>query len=137
MAMDLIDSVHISAAGMGAQSARLKVVAQNVANAESIGRRDGTDPYRRQTINFKEVMDKESGIKMVQPQKVGVDRSDFDRRYEPANPQADAQGFVSYPNVNPMLEMVDMREARRGYEANLNMIDASKSMYAQTINLLK
>jgi flagellar basal-body rod protein FlgC len=135
--MDLIDSVHISAAGLGAQSARLKVISENIANADSVGTRDGKDPYRRQTITFKEQLDQETGIKMVKPDRISTDKADFEKRYEPNNPQADADGFVSYPNVNPVLEMVDMREAKRGYEANLNVIDASKTMYSETVNLLK
>ena len=135
--MDLIDSVHISAAGLSAQSARLKVVAQNIANADSTGTRAGADPYRRKTVTFKETMDQETGIPLVHADKIGTDKSDFVKRFEPSNPNADAQGNVTYPNVNPMLEMVDMREARRSYEANLNVIDASKTMYSDTINLLK
>ena len=121
--MDIIDSVHISSAGLGAQSARLKVVAQNIANADSVGTRAGAEPYRRQTISFKEAMDKETGLQMVKADKVGKDNSDFSKRYEPTNPEADAQGYVLYPNVNPLSEMMDMREARRSYEANLNVID--------------
>jgi flagellar basal-body rod protein FlgC len=135
--MDLINSVHISAAGLAAQSARLKVVAQNIANAESVGTRAGAEPYRRQTVSFKNALDKETGETMVRADKIGVDRSNFNKRYEPTNPEADDQGYVLYPNVNPMLEMVDMREARRGYEANLNVIEASKSMFTDTLNLIK
>lgn len=135
--MDLIDSVHISAAGLAAQSARMKVVAQNLANAESIGTRSGADPYRRQTITFQDSMNKEFGVPTVQASKIGTDKSDFVKKYEPTNPQADKDGFVMYPNVNPVMEMVDMQEAKRGYEANLNVIDASKSMYSDTLNLLK
>lgn len=135
--MDLIDSVHISSAGLGAQSARLKIIAQNIANAESVGTRAGAEPYRRQTISFKEVMDKETGARLVQPQKVSKDTSSFSRRYEPSNPEADENGYVLYPNVNSMVEMVDMREARRGYEANLNVIEASKSMFNDTLNLIR
>jgi len=135
--MDLLDSVHISASGLGAQSARLKVVAQNIANAESVGTRAGAEPYRRKTVTFKEVLDKETGLKMVQPEKIGTDNSDFSRRYEPTHPEANEQGYVLYPNVNSMVEMVDMREARRGYEANLNMIESSKSMFSDTLSLLK
>ncbi len=135
--MDLIDSVHISAAGLGAQSARLKVIAQNIANADSVGTRAGAEPYRRQVISFKQELDKETGVSMVRPDKISKDKADFVKRYEPNNPEADAQGYVLYPNINSVLEMVDMREARRSYEANLNVIEASKSMYADTINLLK
>lgn len=136
--MDILDSVHISAAGLGAQSARLKIIAQNIANADSVGTRDGSkDPYRRQTVTFKEVYDKEMGMKVVKADKVSPDNSDFTRKFEPGNPEADTQGYVSYPNVNSLVEMVDMREARRGYEANLNVIEASKSMFSDTLNIIK
>ncbi len=135
--MELIDTIHISSAGLKAQQDRLKVVSQNVANAESVGTRDGALPYRRQTISFKNALDKETGVTLVQTKKVGVDRSDFVKKFEPSNPQADAQGYVLYPNVNPVNEMMDMREAKRGYEANLNVIEASKSMLGQTINLIR
>ena len=135
--MDMTDTVHISAAGLAAQSARLKIIAQNIANAESVGTRDGAEPYRRQTVTFKDALDKESGIKMVKTDKVSPDKSDFIKRFDPNNPNADAQGYVLYPNVNPMIEMVDMREARRAYEANLNVIEASKSMFADTLSVIK
>lgn len=135
--MDLIDSVHISAAGLSAQSARLKVISQNIANADSVGTRDGAEPYRRQVISFKQELDKQTGVAMVKPGNITKDKADFIKRYEPNNPNADENGNVLYPNVNSVMEMVDMREARRSYEANLNVIEASKSMYADTINILK
>lgn len=135
--MDLVDSVHISAAGLSAQSARLKLVAQNIANAESVGTRDGKEPYRRQMISFKDEYDKAAGIHKVKVSKISKDQGDFIKRYEPTNPNADQDGFVLYPNINSALEMVDMREARRGYEANLNMIEASKAMFSDTLNVIK
>ena len=136
--MDLMDTMHISAAGMRAQSERLKIVSQNIANADAVGTTDGRDqPYRRKTISFKNALDRETGADMVKVNKVDVDRSDFDKRYEPSHPYADGQGYVLYPNVNPIMEMMDMREARRGYEANLNVIESSKSMLSQTINVLR
>jgi len=136
--MDLMDTMHISAAGMRAQSERLKVVSQNIANADAVGTTNGSDaPYRRKTISFKNALDRETGANMVRVDKVSVDRSDFDKRYDPSHPYADAQGYVLYPNVNPIMEMMDMREARRGYEANLNVIESSKSMLTQTVNLLR
>lgn len=135
--MDLIDTIHISSSGMKVQQDRLKVVAQNIANSESVGTRDGQAPYRRKTISFKNALDKETGVQMVQTKKVGTDKSEFVKKYEPAHPQADAQGYVLYPNVNSISEMMDMREARRSYEANLNVIESSKSMLSQTINLLR
>jgi flagellar basal-body rod protein FlgC len=135
--MDLTDTLHISAAGMHVQSDRLKVVSENIANADAVGTRDGKEPYRRQTITFKDAMDKETGLNLVTTSKIGTDNSAFQKRYEPSNPQADGQGFVAYPNVNGVSEMMDMREARRGYEANLDVVQASKSMLTQTIGLLK
>ncbi len=135
--MDLIDTIHISSSGLKVQQDRLKVVSQNIANAESVGTRDGQAPYRRKTISFKNALDKETGAQMVATKKVSTDKSEFMKKYEPAHPQADDQGYVLYPNVNPLSEMMDMREARRSYEANLNVIESSKSMLTQTINLLR
>jgi flagellar basal-body rod protein FlgC len=134
---DLMKSMHIAASGMRAQTERLKVVSQNIANAESIGTREGEDPYRRKILTFKNVMDRQMELEKVQIGKRGVDTSDFRLRYEPNHPMADERGYVKYPNVNPLIEMMDMREARRGYEANLNVIEVSKGMLMQTINMLR
>ena len=106
--MDLIDTIHISSSGMKVQQDRLKVVSQNIANAESVGTREGQAPYRRKTISFKNALDKETGTQMVKTNKVSTDKSDFVKKYEPAHPQADAQGYVLYPNVNSISEMMDM-----------------------------
>ena len=135
--MDLIDTMHVSAAGMSAQSQRLKIVAENLANADAVGTRDGKEPYRRKTISFKDALDRESGQNLVKTDRIGTDPKAFEERYEPNNPNADDKGYVLYPNVEPMIEMVDMREARRGYEANLGVIESSKSMLSQTIGLLR
>jgi flagellar basal-body rod protein FlgC len=135
--MDLMDTIHISSSGLKVQQARLKVVSENIANAESVGTREGQAPYRRKTISFKNALDKETGAQMVKTNKVGTDKSDFVKKFEPAHPQADKDGYVFYPNVNSLSEMMDMREARRGYEANLNVIESSKAMLSQTISLLR
>lgn len=135
--MDLMDTMRISGAGMQAQSERLKVVSQNIANADAVGTRNGTQPYRRQTVVFKDVLDRETGAALVKVDKVGTDSSDFQTRYQPGHPMANEEGYVLYPNVNSVMEMMDMREARRGYEANLNVIEASKAMMNQTISLLR
>ncbi len=135
--MDLLNTIHISSSGMKAQQDRLKIVSQNIANAESVGTRDGQAPYRRQTISFKNTLDKETGVKLVQTDKISKDRADFVRKFEPAHPQADKEGYVLYPNVNTISEMMDMREARRSYEANLNVVESSKAMLGQTLNLIK
>jgi len=134
--MDLVKSLHIAASGMKAQSDRLRIVSENIANADSVGERPGEQPYRRKTITFKNELDRELGINKVEVARYGVDRSAFQKKYEPNHPAADAEGYVLQPNVNPMIEMMDMREARRGYEANLNIIEVSKSMLQQTIGLI-
>ena len=135
--MDLADTIRVSSSGLKTQQDRLKVVAQNIANAESTGTRNGQEPYRRKTISFKNTLDRETGITMVKTDKVDVDRSAFPSKYAPNHPLADANGYILESNVNPITEMIDMREARRGYEANLNVIEASKSMLSQTIGLLR
>lgn len=135
--MDLIDTIHISSSGMKVQQDRLKIVAQNIANSESVGTRQGQPPYRRKTISFKNALDKATGTDMVKTNKISTDKSDFVKKFEPAHPQADAQGYVMYPNVNPITEMMDMREARRSYEANINVIESSKAMLNQTLGLIR
>ncbi|MBY0356196.1 MAG: flagellar basal body rod protein FlgC [Rickettsiales bacterium] len=135
--MDLVNSLHIAASGLKAQGDRLRVVAENIANADSAGESPTDTPYRRKTISFKNEMDRELGVNRVEVSKYGVDRSDFVRKYDPSHPAADTEGYVNMPNVNPLIELVDMREARRGYEANVNVIEISKGMLSQTISLLR
>lgn len=135
--MDLVNSLHIAASGMKAQSARLRVVSENIANADSLGRFPGDDPYRRKTIAFKDELDREMGINKVEVDRYGFDKAPFEKKYDPYHPAADKDGYVLLPNVNSLIEMIDMREARRGYEANLNVVDVSKGMLKQTIDMLK
>lgn len=135
--MDLVKALKISAAGMKAQGTRLRVVAENLANANSLGDANGADPYRRKTVTFRNVMDRTLGAKTVQIGKVTPDRSEFPKRYDPGHPAADGDGYVQTPNVNTMMEMMDMREAQRSYQANLNVIETSKSMLQRTIDVLR
>jgi flagellar basal-body rod protein FlgC len=135
--MDLVNSLHIAASGMKAQSDRLRIVAENIANVDSAGENPGDTPYRRKTISFKNELDRELGLQKVAVSKYGVDQSDFIRKYDPSHPAADQEGYVNMPNVNTLIELVDMREARRGYEANVNVIEVSKGMLSQTINMLR
>jgi flagellar basal-body rod protein FlgC len=136
-ASDLMKSMYIAAHGMKAQSERLKVVSQNIANADSVGTRPGEAPYRRKVLSFKNVMDRKMETEFVEVNKRGYDQSDFKLKYDPSHPAADDKGYVAYPNVNSLIEAMDMREARRGYEANLNVIEVSKGMISQTINMLR
>ncbi|HEV7368022.1 flagellar basal body rod protein FlgC [Arenibaculum sp.] len=135
--MDLDRVLLISAAGMKVQGARLKVIAENLANANSTGETPNDLPYRRKTISFKNELDRELGIDTVRVRKVDVDPGDFQRRFDPSHPSADAEGYVLFPNVNTLVEGVDMREAQRSYEANLNVIETSRTMLNRTIDILR
>lgn len=122
--------------GLRAQAERLRVVAENLANAESTATEAGGDPYRRKTISFESILDEQSGAMRVQASRVGEDQSPFRMSYDPSHPAADAQGYVKRSNVQPLIEMANMREASRSYEANLNMIEAGRRMRSQIIDLL-
>ena len=135
--MGLLKTMFISAAGMRAQSARLRVISENLANAHSTARSPDGQPYRRKTISFKNVFDPELGVATLRVAGYGVDRSDFVKRYDPGHPGADDDGYVQTPNVNPLIEMIDMREALRSYEANLSVIEVAKAMLRRTIDLLR
>ena len=135
--MDLSKIMNISASGMNAQGERLKTIAENLANAESAAKTAGGDPYRRKIVTFKDQLDQASGNDLVKVDKVLTDKSDFVQKYDPGNPVANAQGYVSMPNVNSLVEAMDMREAQRSYEANVSMVEASKSMLSKTISLLQ
>jgi flagellar basal-body rod protein FlgC len=133
----LIASLKISASGLEAQSSRLRVVSENLANARSTGDVPGADPYRRKTVSFAQELDRAAGVETVEIKKIGVDQSDFRTEYDPGNPAADANGVVKYPNVNILVEMADMREANRSYEANLQSIRQARDLINSTIDLLR
>lgn len=135
--MDLIKALKISAAGMKAQGVRLRVIAENMANANSLATEPGGEPYRRKVVTFRNVLDRTFGARKVEIDKITVDRSDFKKKYDPTHPSADTDGYVLMPNVNTMVEMMDMREAQRSYTANLNVIEASKTMLMRTIDILR
>lgn len=135
--MELYDTMFISASGMRAQGERLRVIAENIANAESVGETDGADPYRRKVISFRNYLDRDLKADLVEVRKVGTDPSEFKKRYEPGHPAADAQGYVNYPNINTLVEMTDMREAQRSYEANLKVIETARGMLTRAIDLLR
>jgi flagellar basal-body rod protein FlgC len=135
--MDFNKIMQISASGMNAQSLRLRTIAENIANSESTATSAGGDPYRRKLVTFKDVFDKTAGVNEVKVDKVTTDNSQLDKRFDPQNPGADKDGYVLLPNVNPLIEMMDMRQAQRSYEANLSVIDVTRSMAVNTVNLLK
>ena len=133
---DLLKTLSISAAGMKAQGARLRIISQNIANANSLGTEPGQDPYRRQTVTFKNMLDTSLGLKTVRVDRVREDPSEFGMSYDPSHPAADENGYIRTPNVNTLIEMMDMKEAQRSYEANLNVIKSSKQMLMKTIDIL-
>ena len=136
--MDPLQSIaRIAASGMTAQTARLRVISENVANADSTGATPGDDPFRRKTISFSEMVDRDSGATLVEVDRIGRDQSDFRLDYDPSHPAADETGYVKRPNVDPNIEMANMREASRNYEANMNMFEAGRRMRGQMLDLLK
>ncbi len=135
--MDFSKIMQISASGMNAQSVRRRTIAENIANSESTSTSPGGNPYQRKLVTFKDVFDKTAGVNEVKIDKLTTDNSQFEKRYDPQNPGADKDGYVLMPNVNPLIEMMDMRQAQRSYEANLSVIDVTRSMASNTVNLLK
>ena len=122
---------------MKVQGTRLRVISENLANADSLPTGPGKSPYRRKNIQFQNVLDREVGLNLVKVKKIGVDKSEFNRRFEPAHPAADEKGYVQTPNVKTLIEVMDMREAQRSYEANLTAIRTARSMMRRTIDLLR
>jgi len=136
-ANDFVRSMGIATSGLRAQAGRMRVISENIANADSTAATPGADPYRRKVPTFSSTLDRALDAKVVALGKIRPDRSDFRVKYEPGNPAADASGNVRYPNVNPLVEMTDMREAQRSYEANLNIISATRRMIQRTLDILK
>lgn len=137
MADELFKAMKISAAGMKVQGSRLRVISQNVANADSLPQDPGQSPYRRKVVTFKNELDRGLGVDLVAVDKVTVDRSEFKKQFDPNHPAADADGYVLAPNVTTLIEMMDMREAARSYEANLSAIKTSRSMLQSAIDILR
>ncbi|MFC7050515.1 flagellar basal body rod protein FlgC [Emcibacter nanhaiensis] len=135
--MDLSKSMLISAAGMKAQTVRMRVISENLANANSVANAPGEDPYRRKVITFVNELNRELGIQEVKVNDVKFDQSDFGLEFEPGHPAADENGYIRTPNVNSLVEAIDMKQAQRSYDANLNAIDVSKNMLMRTIDLLR
>lgn len=134
---DFSRSMSIATSGLRAQAGRMRVISENIANASSTGQTAGGDPYRRKIPTFSSELDRTLDARVVTLGRVRPDNSDFRVRYEPSNPAADAAGNVKYPNVNTVIEMTDMREAQRSYEANLNIISATRRMIQRTLDILK
>jgi flagellar basal-body rod protein FlgC len=134
---DMLKSMSVAASGLQAQGTRLRVISENLANASSTAAAPGEDPYRRKTVTFAAELDKAIGAEEVKVKRVGTDPAPFREIYEPSHPAADANGHVKLPNVNMLIEIADMREAQRSYEANLQMIEQARAMLMRTIDLLR
>ena len=130
-------SIKIAGAGLEAQSTRLRIISENVANSQSTANTPGGDPYARKTVSFDNVMDRTAGLSLVRVKNIGLDDTPFTVEQDPGNPAADDKGFVKTPNVNILVELADMREANRTYEANLQVAKQSRDLMSQTVALLK
>ena len=135
--MDFMKTLAIAASGLRAQAGRMRIISENIANADSTPSSPGADPYRRKVPTFRTELDRSLDVQLVELGKVQTDQSDFRLKYEPGHPAADKNGNVKYPNVNPLVEMTDMREAQRSYEANINVVTATRRMLQRTIDILK
>jgi len=135
--MDFIKSIAIAASGLRAQAGRMRVIAENIANADSTAQKPGDNPYRRKIPTFTSALDRALDARVVELGRVRTDPSDFQLKYQPGHPAADANGNVKYPNVNSLVEMTDMKEAQRSYEANINVIGATRRMLQRTIDILR
>ena len=135
--MDFFRSIALAASGLRAQSGRMRVIAENIANADSTGDKPGADPYRRKVPSFQRTLDRELDASVVGLGRVRPDGTAFKTKYEPGHPAADANGVVKLPNVNSLIEQVDMREAQRSYEANVNVVTATRRMITRTLDILR
>ncbi|MFJ5487743.1 flagellar basal body rod protein FlgC [Hansschlegelia beijingensis] len=135
--MDLARAIGVAAAGLKAQAGRMRIIAENLANADSAAKAPGEDPYRRKVPTLKSSFDDELSAQVVRLGRVERDRSDFRVKHEPGNPLADANGDVRLPNVDSLIEQMDMREAQRSYQANLNMVGAARKMIVRTLDILR
>lgn len=138
MSSELLNAVAISAHGMRAQGSRIRVITENVANVDTTGDTPGADAFRRQLITFKNDLDRERGVKVVNVERIEADtKTPFRLEYKPDHPAADEKGYVKMPNVNTLIELADMREAQRSYEANIGMLEQSRTMIMRTIDMLR
>lgn len=133
----LTAALRVAGSGLEAESTRLRVVSENIANANSTGDTPGADPYARKTIAFETLVDRHAPGAQVEVDGIGTDRAPFVQEYDPSHPAADANGYVKLPNVNPIIEMADMREANRSYRANLQVLQQARELISMTIDLMR
>ena len=135
--MDFTTSLYVAAAGLRAQSGRMRIIAENLANADSTSTQANGEPYRRRIATLQSEFDRELGANVVKLGNPIPDTAEFRSQYDPGNPLANAEGYVRLPNVNALIEMMDMRDAQRSYEANLQVMEGARSMLMRTVELLR
>jgi flagellar basal-body rod protein FlgC len=135
--MDFLKSIAVAASGLRAQAGRMRIISENIANADSTASSPGANPFRRKIPTFTSQIDRALDARVVGLGQVRTDPSDFITKYQPGHPAADGNGNVKYPNINPLIEMTDLREAQRSYEANINVIGATRRMIQRTLDILK
>ena len=135
--MDFLKTIQVAVSGLKAQSGRMRVISENIANADSAPSAPGADPYRRKVATFQRRFDRELEAEVVKVGRVTRDQSAFRTRFEPGHPAADREGFVRIPNVNSTIESMDLREAQRSYEANLNIVTSTRRMIQRTLDILR
>jgi len=137
MGMDLLKAMNMASMGMKTQGIRMRIISENLANSNTTAKSPNDLPYQRQMVTFKNILNRRTGVSEIAIGNIIKDTSDFGMKYDPAHPAADEKGYIKTPNVNSLVEMMDMREAQRSYEANLGMIEISKSMLMRTVDLLR
>jgi len=135
--MDLQKAMMASASGLRAQSIRMRVISENIANQNSVASGPGEDPYRRKIVTFQTELDRAEGVELVKAGKIAYDQKAFGQKYDPGNPAADPAGYVKQSNVNGLIEMMDMKQAQRTYQSNLNALEASRRLATMTLELLR
>ncbi len=135
--MDLQKAMIISASGLRAQSVRMRIISENIANADSVASEPGADPYRRNLATFQSELNREMGDETLETGRVKYDQKDFDKRFDPGNPAADADGYIKVSNVNALIEAMDLQQAERSYQSNLNALEGSRRMATLTLELLR
>jgi flagellar basal-body rod protein FlgC len=130
-------AIQVASSGLEAQSRRMLVVSENLANASSTGNTPGAQPYTRKTVSFESVLDDVSGANLVKVDRVDTDKKPYRIEYDPSHPAADENGNVKLPNVDMLVELADMRESNRSYEANLQIIKQARALSSMTIDLLR
>jgi flagellar basal-body rod protein FlgC len=135
--MDFDEAARIAATAMAAQATRLRTISENLANADTTASEPGIDPYRRKIVSFKDALDKATGQQQVTVDRITEDSAPFQMRYMPGHPAADGRGYVRFPNVNPLVELADLKEAQRSYEADVDIVQATNTMKQHALDLLK